>query len=63
MWSINQAILNNKNELNTLNSLKRGIYAKNDISANHKITIDDVFLHFHRKRVNFMQMIFLNIIS
>lgn len=43
---INQAFLNNKNELNTLNSLKRGIYAKNDINANHKITIDDVFFAF-----------------
>ena len=42
----NQSILKNKNEQKTLNSLKRGAYAKNDINKNQKISLDDVFFAF-----------------
>ena len=43
---VNQTILNNKNEEKTLNSLKRGAFAKNDINIDENIKIEDVFFAF-----------------
>ena len=42
----NQNILNNKNEEKTLNLLRRGAYAKNDINTDENIKLKDVFFAF-----------------